>query len=724
MGTKQKIYRLFSNPTKPFIQGLFYAMLFLIFIGDFVIDSCLWIGKMILKGAKLLALPHKLVPPKFIYFFNGILATLLLVFLFQSYRFVAALPRPSQIGTINYPVSTKITDRNDNLLFEIYHDQNRTPVAIKDLPKYVSQATIAVEDKDFYSHQGISPIGGVLRAIKETITEKKLQGGSTITQQLVKTALLTPERTIERKIKEAILALWAEQTYSKAKILEMYLNQVAYGGSSYGIQEASKTYFGKDAKNLSIAQAAFLAGLPQAPSVYSPYVNPDLALRRRNEVLKRMYEQKYINKSSYDQARKSAIDVQPNTHFIRAPHFVFYVKSLLEKQYGIRMVEEGGLTVKTTLDVKTQEKTEKILADEVAKIGYLNVSNGAALVTAPESGDVLAMVGSVDYYKEPFGAFNVTTALRQPGSSIKPLMYALALEREFTAASLLDDSPASFAQPGAAPYIPVNYDGRFHGKVPLRLALANSYNLTAVKTLNTLGVNNFIDHAQDMGISTWTDRSRFGLSLTLGGGEVTMTDMATAFGVFANGGKRVDLDPVLSITDYTGKKIYEKKPVGQSILGGVQAIPETVAYIISDILSDNIARQTAFGPHSSLEIPGKKVAVKTGTTNDKRDNWTIGYNPHYVTAVWVGNNNNAPMNPLLTSGITGAAPIFNRVMSMILADNPLKFSAQTENFAQPQNIVRRDCYYKKGEVFISGTENKVNCMRPGLSVTPTPKLMN
>ena len=720
MGTKQKIYRLFSNPVRLFIQGIFYVMLFLIFIGDFVINMFLRVGKIILYITRLAILPHKLIPAKFIYFFYGIIATLLLVFTFQSYRFVVALPRPSQIGTINYPVSTKITDRNDNLLFEIYHDQNRTPVAIKDLPNYVAQATIAVEDKDFYSHQGISPIGGVLRAIKETIVEKKLQGGSTITQQLVKTALLTPERTIERKIKEAILALWTEQTYSKTTILEMYLNQVAYGGSSYGIQEASRTYFGKDAKNLSIAQAAFLAGLPQAPSIYSPYVNPDLALRRRNEVLKRMYEQKFINKGSYDQARKSAIDVQPNTHFIRAPHFVFYVKSLLEKEYGIRMVEEGGLTVKTTLYLTAKEKTEKILADEITKIGYLNVSNGAALITAPKNGDIIAMVGSVDYYKEPFGAFNVTTALRQPGSSIKPLMYVLALERGFTAASLLDDSPASFAQPGAAPYVPVNYDGRFHGKVPLRLALANSYNLTAVKTLNTLGVQNFIDHAQEMGISTWTDRSRFGLSLTLGGGEVTMTDMATAFGVFANSGQRVDLDPVLSIHDYTGKKIYEK----DSQRSVYQAIPETVAYIISDILSDNVARQAAFGIRSSLEIPGKKVAVKTGTTNDKRDNWTVGYNPHYVTTIWVGNNNNAPMNPLLTSGITGAAPIFNRVMSMILIENPLSFSAQSENFIQPENIVRRDCYYKKGEVFIVGTENKANCMRPGLSVTPTPRSVN
>ncbi len=717
MANKGKISSVLETVTKPFIQAFFYVILFLIFIGDTVINSCFFVLKLIGKTLKLLTLPPRLIPAKIKYFLLGISLALLAVFIYHSYLFVNALPKPTLIGTINYPVSTKINDRNGNLLYEIYHDQNRTPIAINKLPKYVSQATIAIEDKDFYSHQGISLIGGIARAAKETLTEKKLQGGSTITQQLVKTALLTPERTIERKIKEAILALWTEQTYPKTKILEMYLNQVAYGGSSYGIQEASKTYFGKDAKDLTISQAAFLAGLPQAPSVYSPYVNPALAVNRRNEVLKKMYELRYINKGSYEQAVKSKLDVKANTHFIRAPHFVFYVKALLEKQYGIRMVEEGGLTVTTSLDLDTQEKAESILKEEVSKINYLNVSNGAALVTAPQNGDVLAMVGSVDYYKEPFGAFNVTTALRQPGSSVKPLMYALALEKGFTSATLLDDSPVSFAIVGAAPYNPVNYDGRYHGKVPLRLALANSYNITAVKALNTIGVDNFITHSQSMGISTWDDRERFGLSLTLGGGEVTMTDMATAFGVFANAGKRVDLDPILTIKDYTGKKIYEKNALQKA----VQVIPDTIAFIISDILSDNIARQAAFGPRSSLEIPGKKVAVKTGTTNDKRDNWTIGYNPQYVTTVWVGNNNNMPMNPLLTSGITGAAPIFNRIMSMILASNPLKFSEQSQQFKEPAGIVRKDCYYKKGEVFVKGTENTVNCLRPAVSVTPASK---
>lgn len=719
MANKGKIFQLAKNITKPFIQAFFYVILFLIFIGDAVINSCIFVLKVIGKTLKLLTFPSRLIPAKIKYFFLGIALTLLAVFVYQSIAFVNALPRPTLIGTVNYPVSTKITDRNGNLLYEIYHEQNRTPIALNKIPKFVAQATIAIEDKDFYSHQGISLIGGIARAAKETITEKKLQGGSTITQQLVKTALLTPERTIERKIKEVILALWTEQTYSKPKILEMYLNQVPYGGSSYGIQEAAKTYFGKDAKDLTIAQAAFLAGLPQAPSVYSPYANPKLAVNRRNEVLKKMYELQYINKGSYNKAVKSALDVKTNTHFIRAPHFVFYVKALLEKQYGIRMVEEGGLTVTTSLDLPTQENTETILKDEVSKINYLNVTNGAALVTASQNGDILAMAGSVDYYNEPFGAFNVTTALRQPGSSVKPLMYSLALEKGFTSATLLDDSPASFTIIGAAPYVPVNYDGRYHGKVPLRLALANSYNITAVKTLNSIGVDNFITHAKSMGISTWDDRDRFGLSLTLGGGEVTMTDMATAFGVFANAGKRVDLDPVLTIKDYTGKKIYEKNAIKKA----VQVIPDTIAFIISDILSDNNARQAAFGPRSSLEIPGKKVAVKTGTTNDKRDNWTVGYNAQYVTTVWVGNNNNMPMNPLLTSGITGAAPIFNRVMSMIFATNPLKFSETKQLFAEPAGIVRKDCYYKKGEVFVKGTETTVNCMRPAVSISPSKEFL-
>ena len=311
---------------------------------------------------------------------------------------------------------------------------------------------------------------------------------------------------------------------------------------------------------------------------------------------------------------------RPKT-FIRAPHFVFYIKALLEQKYGIRRVEEGGLRVITTLDIEMQEEVETILQEELVKIQNLNVSNGSVLVTSPSTGEILAMVGSKDYYEEPFGAFNVATARRQPGSSIKPIMYALALDSgKFTAGSIIDDSPVVYQIPGAPAYRPLNYDNRFHGPTPLRYALANSYNVPAVKVLNEIGVRRFIDFAQQLGISTWDTPERYGLSLTLGGAEVKMTDMAVAFGTFANYGNKVDLNPLLSVEDYRGK-VLEKysKPKGTRV------ISEDTSYIISDILSDNFARQSAFGSQSDLVIPGHKVAVKTGTTNSKRDNWTDGY---------------------------------------------------------------------------------------------------
>jgi 1A family penicillin-binding protein len=652
---------------------------------------------------------NSLILEKIKYFFLGCLVTLGIVLFFQSYVFIKDLPSPYNIGKTNYPLSTHIYDRNNTLLYEIYREQNRTPVKLKELPIYVAQATIAIEDKDFYRHQGVAVFSGVIRAIKEMVINKNLQGGSTITQQLVKTALLTPERTITRKIKEVILALWTEKIYSKDQILEMYLNQVPYGGSSYGIEEASKTYFGKAAKNLSIEEAALLAGLPQAPSLYSPYINPEAAQIRRNEVLTSMKNQGYIDEISKIKYQKSKIEILPPKTAIRAPHFVFYTKNLLENYYGIKTVEEGGLKVKTTLDIKIQEETEKILREELEKINYLNVTNGAVLVTRPSTGEILAMVGSVDYFDQPYGAFNVTTALRQPGSSIKPIMYSLALQKGYTAASILDDSPVVFNILGSESYRPVNYDNKFHGKVPLRYALANSYNITAVKTLNNLGVSNFIDFASKMGISTWKDKSRYGLSLTLGGGEVTMVDMAEAFGVLANQGSKMPINYFQNIKDNEGNTIREMTSFK------IREIDPAIAYIISDILSDNFARTFAFGPGSSLEIPGYKVAVKTGTTNDKKDNWTIGYTPEFLVTVWVGNNDNSPMNPYLTSGITGASPIWNRVMSYLLKN----YGTGNKWYGQPDNVVEKNCFYGRKEYFVRGTENTVNCSQASLA-NPTP----
>ncbi|KKP68577.1 MAG: hypothetical protein UR68_C0001G0027 [Candidatus Roizmanbacteria bacterium GW2011_GWA2_35_19] len=644
------------------------------------------------------------------YFLLGVIFTATLVLLREGYIFVKQLPSPYNIGKVNFPVSSHIYDRNGKLLYEIYRSENRTPVSLNSLPSYIAEATISIEDKDFYRHSGVALISGVFRALKETIITKNLQGGSTITQQLVKSALLSPERTVERKIKEIILALWTEKIYSKDQILEMYLNQVPYGGSSYGIEEASKVYFGKNAKELTLDEAALLAGLPQAPSIYSPYSNPSAAKSRRDEVLEAMESLGYITKESKIKNQAIDIEILPPKTSIRAPHFVFYTKSNLEDTFGISTVEEGGLNVTTTLDLDIQETAEKILKEELEKINNLNVTNGAILITRPQTGEIIAMVGSVDYFISDTGAYNVTTALRQPGSSIKPLLYALAIEKGYTAATIIEDSPVIFNIPGSTSYKPVNYDGKFHGKVPLRMALANSYNIPAVRTLEKAGLEDFIDFSEKMGIRTWKDKSRYGLSLALGGGEVTMIDMATAFGVLANSGYKLPLTYYLKIEGPNNKVNREYHPFK------IREIDSGIAYIISDILSDNFARQYAFGSNSQLEIPGYKVAVKTGTTDSKKDNWTIGYTPEFLVAVWVGNNDNTPMNPYLSSGVTGAAPIWNRVMSYLLKN----YGNGTKWYSQPENVVSKNCFYGRKEYFIKGTESTVNCGQSQLGTTPTP----
>jgi len=722
----QKIFfillRIFKFILRPF-QLLFP------FLYKQIIRLFSYFGKLIDKGFKKLknkffSLVFKIKPCSFVtsqdflnslalkfkFFILGCLITFLVIFSYQTYLFLKTLPSPADIGKVNYPLSTHILDRKGKLLYEIFRDQNRTPISLNDLPKYTIEAAISIEDKDFFRHQGVSLFGGIFRAIKDMIKTKNLQGGSTITQQLVKSALLTPERTIKRKIKEIILALWAEKLYTKNQILEMYFNQVPYGGSAYGIEEASKTYFGKHVKDLSLSEVAFLAGLPQAPSLYSPYVNPKLGIQRRNEVLEKMEKYGYIDKAVKLKAQGEPLIVVQPTTAISAPHFVFYVKSKLEEKYGIKTVEEGGLKVMTTLDLDIQQEAEKILKEELEKIKNLNVTNGAILVTKPSTGEILAMVGSVDYFALPYGAFNVTTALRQPGSSIKPLMYSLALEKGYTSATTIDDAPVVFSIEGSESYKPVNYDGSYHGRIPLRYALANSYNIPAVKVLNSLGVENFINHAEKMGISTWTDHSLYGLSLTLGGGEVTMTDMAQAFGVLANSGYKAPLNYYAQINNSSNETISSLNSVKAPILD------EGISYIISDILADSFARQWAFGPRSALEIPGYKVAVKTGTTNDKKDNWTIGYTPDFLVTVWVGNNDNSPMNPYLSSGITGAAPIWNRVMSYLLKT----YTDKSNWYSRPDDVVEKNCYFGKPEYFISGTENKVSCSQYLFNQTPTP----
>lgn len=576
---------------------------------------------------------------------------------------VKSLPSPTQLTKGALPESTTIYDRNGHLLYTIYASQNRTFIPLAKIPLSVQNATIAVEDKDFYRHGAID-LRGIARALSAIIMHKRLEGGSTLTQQLVKNSLLTPERTLERKIKEVVLAFLTEKIYSKKQILEMYLNQIPYGGTAYGIEAAAETYFGKHAKDLDTAESALLAGLPEAPTTFSPFGSrPELAKKRQEEILNKMYQQGYINKEELQKSLAEKLKFQKIATGIKAPHFVLYVKDLLSRKYGSNVVEKGGLKVITSLDLPLQDFVQATVATEVAKLKRFKVGNGAALVTNPATGEILAMVGSKNYFSDKSGNVNMTLARLQPGSSIKPINYAVGLMKGYTAATPFIDKPTCFPG-GGKPYCPGNYDGKFRGPIQMRYALGNSINIPAVEMLKLNGIDAMIATASAMGITTFTDPSRYGLSLTLGGAEVTMTDMATAYAVFANGGYRINLHPILKVTDRTGRVLEEYKAPAKPIFGR-KVLSPGVAYIISDILSDNSARTEAFGPNSELRIGNYKISVKTGTTNDYRDNWTVGYTPKYLTAVWVGNNDHSAMSGIV-SGVTGAAPIWHQIMSHLV----------------------------------------------------------
>lgn len=575
------------------------------------------------------------------------------------------IPLPMNIAN-NQPVATKIFDRNQRLIYEIYANKKRTPIQISDIPKYIPQATISIEDKNFYSHSGID-ILGILRGLSKIVTQGRAEGGSTLTQQLVKNALLNNERTIRRKAQELILTMLVERIYSKDQILETYLNTIPYGGTTYGIEEASETYFGKSAKDLDLAQAALLAGLPQRPSTYSPFgAHPELAKSRQEEVLKQMVDNKYITQEEADKADAEPL-VYANINPPTAPHFALWIKEQLADKYGDKTVEQGGLRVYTTLDLDIQNIAQQAVATEVAKLAKQNVGNGAAFVTNPSTGEILAMVGSKDYFAtDEDGKVNIILSKRQPGSSIKPLNYALALKDEkITPATALVDVPTCFAVAGQPNYCPVNYDGKFHGLVQSRFALGNSYNIPAVKVLALNGVDNFINFATQMGITTFTDPSKYGLSLTLGGGEVRPYDMAEAYGTLANGGVEQPLIAITKVTDWKGQVLEEHNPQKLKLTGS-RVLDSSVAFLISHILLDNNARSAAFGPTSFLVVNGHpEVSVKTGTTNDRRDNWTIGYSPDAVVVVWVGNNDNQPMSGAV-SGVSGASPIWNKIIKATL----------------------------------------------------------
>ncbi len=655
---------------------------------------------------------------KFKYFTAGGVFSLVFIFIpLLAIIFLQDLPNPKELSLRQIPQTTKIYDRNATLLYQIYASQNRTLVPLSDIPVSLQQATIAIEDKDFYKHPGFD-VTAIIRSAWVNFSGKSLQGGSTITQQLIKSALLSPETSINRKVKEIILAFWAERMYTKNQILEMYFNQVPYGGTAWGIEAASEVYFGKHVRDLTLSESAFLAGIPRAPTIYSPYgTTPTLWKKRQKEVLSRMVSLGYISNIQAKEAEQEELSFRSPQVPIHAPHFVLYIKDLLTKKYGLPIVEKGGLTVITSLDLKLQEKVQRIVTEEITNNEALHVTNGAALVTNPTNGDILTMVGSTDYSNPNGGNVNLTTALRQPGSSIKVVTYAAAFSKGFTAASILDDSPVTYTSYGAPSYSPVNYDGRFHGRVPLRIAFGNSFNIPAVKTLNQIGIPTMVNLGKRMGIKTWGDPSAYGLSITLGAAEVPMVDMATVYGTVANGGVRIDLNPLLKISDYKGYVLEEKTPLQQDPLTakqlGTRVLDEGIAFILSHILADNNARVWEFGLSSPLRISGHRVSVKTGTSDNKRDNWTIGYTDKYVTAVWVGNNDNSPMSPTLASGITGAAPIWNKIMTHLLANTT------DTKLTLPSNVIKKACLGRE-EYFIRGTERLVNCV-PLPTFTPTPK---
>lgn len=590
------------------------------------------------------------------------------------------VPKATVIGSNNFPQSSKIFAKDGTLLYTIYASKNQTFVPLGKVPKYLQEATIAIEDKNFYKHGAID-VRGIIRAAYVTFFHKSVQGGSTITQQLVRNSLLTLDRTITRKIKEVILSFIVESIYSKDRILEMYLNQVSYGGTAWGVEAASQIYFGKDVSRLSLAESAFLAGLPQAPSVYSPFgSHPEDGKKRQLQVLSAMRESGYITAKQQENAGAEELKFNEIKDTITAPHFVFFIKDLLVQEYGEKMVEQGGLSVVTSLDLDAQKIAEDAIATEEATLAKGNWYNAASMITRPGTGEILAMVGSRNYFDtERDGNVNVTISKRQPGSSIKPINYATGLIKGYTAATPFVDQKTCFPNPSGAPYCPLNYDFKFHGVQQMRYSLANSFNIPAVKMLKLNGLEAMVATASAMGINSFTDPDRYGLSLTLGGGEVTMVEMVQAYGVFANSGYKINLHPILKVTDSKGKILQQYKPVESPLLGK-KVFPDGVAYIISNILADNGARSAEFGSNSPLYIKGFNVSVKTGTTNDYRDNWTIGYTPSYVVATWVGNNNNKPLQGVV-SGVTGAAPIWHQIMLNLIKNKP------PEQMSKPDNVI-------------------------------------
>lgn len=597
--------------------------------------------------------------------------------------------------------TTVITDRDGETLWEIFGEGKRTAVSFSQIPTQLIQATVAVEDDTFYDNIGLdapSLVAAIIANLRNP--DERPVGGSTITQQLVRhLAFDYEERTAvsyNRKTKEIILAWVMTRNYSKEEILEMYLNEIYYGNLAYGIEAAAQTYFGKTAVNLTLAESTLLAGLPQSPVELDPFTNFEATKERQWLVLNLMASEGYLNQDQVLAAYQEPLSFAQQTVSLAAPHFAVYVRQLLEEQFGAEVVANGGLRVTTTLDLDYQRLAEQLARQHVAAVGpEHNLTNAALVALKPGTGEVLAMLGSVNYHNDAIdGRVNVTLSPQQPGSAIKPLTYAAALSPvegdapAWTPADILWDVEVEYKQFDGTSYAPVNYDGRFHGPVRLRAALANSYNVPAVLTLQDVGLPRAIEFARQMGISSWqNDPSRYGLSLTLGGGEVTPLELTAAYAVFANGGQKVPPVAILRVEKRNGEVLFAyQSPAAEPVLDS------RVAFLISDILDDDAARVPAMGRDNPLVLPFP-AAAKTGTTNDYRDNWTMGYTPGLVVGVWTGNTDNSEM--LNISGLTGAAPLWRDFMLGVYGDPALREAllvngvAPALEFVPPSGVEQR-----------------------------------
>ncbi|MEN9604793.1 MAG: hypothetical protein RJB39_478 [Candidatus Parcubacteria bacterium] len=580
--------------------------------------------------------------------------------------------------------SAKIYDRTGTvLLYDLSQKVRRSVVPLEKISPYIVKATVAIEDKDFYSHSGIR-VRSLLRAVFRNITDGGYsEGGSTITQQVIKNSLLTKDKLLSRKIKEIFLAIKLEKTTSKDEIMHLYLNNSPYGGNIYGVEEAAELFFGKHAADVTLAEAAVLASLPKAPSTYNPYGGKkDLLMERKNLVLKRMYEVGYITEEEMTTAQAETLVFQPrNLGSIKAAHFVMYLKEQLEEKYGAKKLEEGGFTVVSTINYEMQKKAEELVLEYVKKNQKrFGAENASVVVVDPKTGQILAMVGSRDYFDEDIdGNYNIATAKRQPGSSFKPFVYATAFNKGFTDKTVLFDTPTEFSSgctPTGVPkevditcYNPQNYEGGFKGPMTVRNALGASRNIPAVKMAYLVGVNDVLDTAKAMGIEGLLGASNYGLSIALGAADVSLLDMTEAYAVFANDGIKNKPEGILKIEDNKGGLLYEFATSSKRVL------PEQTARLMNSVLSDPRARNTIF---VLSYFKNDVVAVKTGTTNNSRDAWMMGYTPTVAVGAWMGNNDNRPMNQLASALTVG--PLWKSVMDDLLTKVP------KESFVKPEEI--------------------------------------